>query len=49
MKKSTLILLAALFTANLSAEERVVTSLAGDAETEGGFRFEMKACRVEMC
>lgn len=43
MKKSTLILLAALFTANLSAEERVVTSLAGDAETEGGFRFEMKA------
>lgn len=43
MKKSTLILLAALFTANLSAEERVVTSVAGDAETEGGFRFEMKA------
>ena len=32
MKKSTLILLAALFTANLSAEERVVTSLAGDAK-----------------
>lgn len=43
MKKSTLILLAALFTANLSAEERVVTSLAGDAETEGGFRQVMNS------
>ncbi|WP_373136327.1 choice-of-anchor Q domain-containing protein [Bacteroides sp. HPS0048] len=43
MKKSTLILLAALFTANLSAEERVVTSLAGDAETEGSFRQVMNS------
>lgn len=43
MKKSTLILLAALFTANLSAEERVVTSIAGDAETEGSFRQVMNS------
>lgn len=43
MKKSTLILLAALFTANLFAEERVVTSLAGDAETEGSFRQVMNS------
>ena len=31
------------FTANLSAEERVVTSLAGDAETEGSFRQVMSS------